>query len=116
MLENDNAPSLGLARKPLEMADKLCGCMEAAEYKDIALGRIFLKLISDAFKAKNNDLGARTGMDHTHPTLDKKRLVGRGSNKTFTGSQLGHPRQRLGSRILPRGRVPPSRQGLRQKS
>ena len=35
---------------PLRMADALRGSMDAAEYKHVVLGLIFLKYISDAFE------------------------------------------------------------------
>ncbi len=40
------------------MADTLRGTMDAAEYKHVALGLIFLKYISDAFEALHNKLTA----------------------------------------------------------
>jgi type I restriction enzyme M protein len=39
-------------------ADKLRGSMDAAEYKHVVLGLIFLKYISDAFEAKHAELEA----------------------------------------------------------
>ena len=40
-------------------ADKLRANMDAAEYKHIVLGLIFLKYISDTFAAKQTELGKR---------------------------------------------------------
>ena len=40
-------------------ADKLRGNMDAAEYKHVVLGLIFLKYISDAFEAKHAELDAQ---------------------------------------------------------
>src|SRR5687768_6865792 len=40
------------------MADALRGSMDAAEYKYVALGLIFLKYISDAFEAQHAELEA----------------------------------------------------------
>ena len=40
-------------------ADKLRSSMDAAEYKHIVLGLIFLKYISDAFEAKHTELEAQ---------------------------------------------------------
>jgi type I restriction enzyme M protein len=40
------------------MADALRGSMDAAEYKHVVLGLIFLKYISDAFEAKHTELEA----------------------------------------------------------
>ena len=40
-------------------ADKLRANMDAAEYKHIVLGMIFLKYISDTFKARRDELATR---------------------------------------------------------
>ena len=42
-------------------ADKLRGHMDAAEYKHVVLGLIFLKYISDAFEEKHAQLQAEAG-------------------------------------------------------
>src|SRR2546427_3299339 len=42
--------NLGFEAKLWQAADKLRGQMDAAEYKHVALGLIFLKYISDAFQ------------------------------------------------------------------
>src|SRR5918996_4147964 len=47
-----------LERKLWAAADKLRGSMDAAEYKHVVLGLIFLKYISDAFEAKHAELEA----------------------------------------------------------
>lgn len=44
-----NGATLGFEAKLWQMADKLRNNMDAAEYKHVALGLIFLKYISDAF-------------------------------------------------------------------
>nr|WP_211197711.1 type I restriction-modification system subunit M N-terminal domain-containing protein [Pyrinomonas methylaliphatogenes] len=41
-----------------QMADALCGSMDAAEYKHVVLGLIFLKYISDAFEEHHRKLEA----------------------------------------------------------
>jgi type I restriction enzyme M protein len=48
----------GLERKLWEAADLLRGTMDAAEYKHIVLGLIFIKYISDAFSARQDELRA----------------------------------------------------------
>ena len=45
------------------MADTLRGSMDAAEYKQVVLGLIFLKYISDAFKEHRAAVLARWGED-----------------------------------------------------
>lgn len=54
MRTTDNSKTL---EKTLwEAADKLRGNLEAAEYKHVLLGLVFLKYVSDAFEARRNDL------------------------------------------------------------
>ena len=43
------------------MADTLRGSMEAAEYKHVVLGLIFLKYISDAFEERRAEVLAEWG-------------------------------------------------------
>ncbi len=45
-----NGANLGFEQKLWQAADKLRGRMDAAEYKHVVLGLIFLKYISDAFQ------------------------------------------------------------------
>jgi type I restriction enzyme M protein len=54
-LEN-NAANLGFEAKLWAAADALRNNMDAAEYKHVVLGLIFLKYISDAFEAKHAEL------------------------------------------------------------
>ncbi|MCK6590707.1 MAG: type I restriction-modification system subunit M N-terminal domain-containing protein, partial [Polyangiaceae bacterium] len=44
---------VGFEEKLWQMADKLRNNMDAAEYKHVVLGLIFLKYISDAFEEKH---------------------------------------------------------------
>ena len=55
----DSAAKLGFEAKLWQAADALRNNMDAAEYKHVALGLIFLKYISDAFEAKHADLDAQ---------------------------------------------------------
>lgn len=48
-------------------ADKLRGHLDAAEYKHVVLGLIFLKYISDRFQALYDDLAARADTEYTNP-------------------------------------------------
>jgi type I restriction enzyme M protein len=45
------------------LADKLRGSIDAAEYKHVVLGLIFLKYISDAFEARRQKLAAELKAD-----------------------------------------------------
>lgn len=51
-----NGANLGFEQKLWQAADKLRGHMDAAEYKHVVLGLIFLKYISDAFEEKHAEL------------------------------------------------------------
>ena len=52
----DNGATTGHEAQLWQMADTLRGSMDAAEYKHVVLGLIFLKYISDAFEEKHDRL------------------------------------------------------------
>ncbi len=58
---NGNGTTAGLEAKLWAAADALRNNMDAAEYKHVVLGLIFLKYISDAFEAKHAELVAQRG-------------------------------------------------------
>jgi type I restriction enzyme M protein len=60
---NGNGGNLGFEEKLWAAADKMRGHMDAAEYKHVALGLIFLKYISDAFEERNAALKADKDAD-----------------------------------------------------
>jgi type I restriction enzyme M protein len=64
-----NGANLGYEAQLWKMADALRGNMDAAEYKHVVLGLIFLKYISDAFEAKHAELEAqkKQGADPEDP-------------------------------------------------
>ena len=49
-----NGANLGFEEKLWAAADKMRGHMDAAEYKHVVLGLIFLKYISDAFAERHD--------------------------------------------------------------
>lgn len=53
---NNNGANLGFEQKLWQAADKMRNNMDAAEYKHVVLGLIFLKYISDVFKEVYNEL------------------------------------------------------------
>ena len=53
-----NTTSIGFEETIWRAADKLRGNLDAAEYKSVVLGLIFLKFISDRFEAKFAELAA----------------------------------------------------------
>ncbi len=55
---NGNGANLGFEEKLWQAADKLRSNMDAAEYKHVVLGLIFLKYISDAFNELHKKLSA----------------------------------------------------------
>jgi type I restriction enzyme M protein len=61
--QNGNGASLGFEEKLWQAADKLRGHMDAAEYKHVVLGLVFLKYISDAFEEHRRKLLATPGAD-----------------------------------------------------
>ena len=48
-----SAATVGYEAQLWQMADALRGSMDAAEYKHVALGLLFLKYISDAFEERH---------------------------------------------------------------
>ena len=58
---NENNGSLGFEAQLWAAADALRNNMDAAEYKHVVLGLIFLKYISDAFEAKHAELETQRG-------------------------------------------------------
>ena len=57
----DNGATLGFEATLWQAADALRNNRDAAEYKHVVLGLIFLKYISDAFEAKHAELDAQRG-------------------------------------------------------
>lgn len=55
-----NTANLGFEEKLWQAADKLRGTMDAAEYKHVVLGLIFLKYISDSFEEHRRLLAERS--------------------------------------------------------
>jgi type I restriction enzyme M protein len=53
-----NGATVGYEQQLWQMADALRGGMDAAEYKHVVLGLIFLKYISDAFEERHAKLEA----------------------------------------------------------
>src|ERR1700740_2820205 len=53
---SDSGANVGYEAQLWQMADALRGSMDAAEYKHVALGLIFLKYISDAFEEQHEKL------------------------------------------------------------
>jgi type I restriction enzyme M protein len=67
--KNDNGATVGYEAQLWQMADALRGSMDAAEYKHVVLGLIFLKYISDAFEEQHARLMAEqaSGADPEDP-------------------------------------------------
>ncbi len=59
---NGNGANLGFEEKLWQAADKMRNNMDAAEYKHVVLGLIFLKYISDAFEEKHKFLIRETSV------------------------------------------------------
>ena len=68
-LASPSAATVGYEAQLWQMADALRGSMDAAEYKHVVLGLIFLKYISDAFEEQHAKLVAdkKGGADPEDP-------------------------------------------------
>jgi len=92
--------NLGYEVQLWKMADALRGNMDAAEYKHVVLGLIFLKYISDAFEAKHAELEAdkksgaipktRTSTAPPASSGCRKRRAGNTSRPTPRRPRLAH--------------------------
>src|SRR5258706_10142068 len=70
-----NGATLGFETKLWATADALRNNMDAAEYKHVVLGLIFLKYISDAFEAKHEELAAQKALGAEPEDPDEYRAV-----------------------------------------
>ncbi|HAZ60107.1 MAG TPA: N-6 DNA methylase [Gammaproteobacteria bacterium] len=73
--ETDGA-TVGYESQLWQMADALRGSMDAAEYKHVVLGLIFLKYISDAFEERHARLVAETAQGADPEDPDEYRAQG----------------------------------------
>ncbi len=69
-----NGANLGFEAKLWAAADKLRGHMDAAVYKHVVLGLIFLKYISDAFQEKQLLQDSLNQRDEVEEALVEARL------------------------------------------
>ena len=89
----DTAANLGFEAKLWLTADKLRNNMDAAEYKHVVLGLIFLKYISDAFEERHQKLLAEVGEGADPEDPDEYRADMKGGRKNDEGrirSQRSH--------------------------
>ena len=73
--KNGTAATVGYEAELWQMADALRGSMDAAEYKHVALGLIFLKYISDAFEEQHARLEAERAQGADPEDPDEYRVV-----------------------------------------
>ena len=73
--KNNNGANLGFEAKLWQAADAMRGSMDAAEYKHVALGLIFLKYISDAFEERHAKLTAERSKGADPEDPDEYRAV-----------------------------------------
>jgi len=75
MAKNNNGANLGFERELWQAADTLRSNMDAAEYKHVVLGLIFLKYISDAFEEQHAKLDAERAQGADPEDPDEYRAV-----------------------------------------
>ena len=73
---DSSGANLGFGAKLWLTADKLRNNMDAAEYKHVVLGLLFLKYISDSFQSRRDELEAE---------LTKRGIKGKSSRKPNSG-------------------------------
>jgi type I restriction enzyme M protein len=76
-IASGSASDSDIADKLWQAADKLRGTVDAAEYKHVVLGLIFLKYISDSFEARRAKLREELGADGITGTHLEKLLENR---------------------------------------
>ena len=74
-ISKDNGANVGYEAELWKMADALRGSMDAAEYKHVVLGLIFLKYISDAFEEQHTKLEAERSQGADPEDPDEYRAV-----------------------------------------
>ena len=74
-MDKGNRPELGIESKLWKAADKLRSNMDAAEYKHVVLGLIFLKYISDTFDQIHKELEKDT--EHYSDPEDRDEYIAR---------------------------------------
>ncbi len=62
-MTNENVSDLSYADTLWKAADALRGQVDAAEYKHVVLGLLFLKYISDSFQSRRDELEAELTKD-----------------------------------------------------
>src|SRR5438270_9420275 len=73
--KSNNGANVGYEAELWQMADALRGSMDAAEYKHVVLGLIFLKYISDAFEEQHAKLEAERAQGAEPEDPDEYRAV-----------------------------------------
>jgi type I restriction enzyme M protein len=73
--KNSTAATVGYEAQLWQMADALRGSMDAAEYKHVALGLLFLKYISDAFEEQHTKLEAEKAQGADPEDQDEYRAL-----------------------------------------
>ena len=77
--KTNSTANIGFEAKLWLAADKLRSNMDAAEYKHVVLGLIFLKYISDSFAEKHAQLTKEKGR---RPTRETRRIASGQKNAT----------------------------------
>jgi hypothetical protein len=109
--KNDSGANLGFEAKLWLTADKMRNNMDAAEYKHVVLGLIFLKYISDAFEERRAMLEqlasdpAAIGTSRSHRNATRYWRI---ATSTLPKAWSGCPRWHAGSTCRPMLRSPPS--------
>src|SRR4026207_1402299 len=73
--KSTNGATVGYEQQLWQMADALRGSMDAAEYKHVVLGLIFLKYISDAFETQHAQLEAEQARGAAPEVPDESRAL-----------------------------------------
>ena len=75
-MAKENSSEIGFEKQIWDAADELRGAMDAAEYKHVVLGLIFLKYLSDNLKKGTRNL--------LRKEMDLKRILMNTQQKTYS--------------------------------
>ena len=103
---NGNGATLGFEATLWSAADKMRNNMDAAEYKHVVLGLIFLKYISDAFEEQHAERSPTRGLSRLRPGRSgripgRERLLGAAGGPLVAPAsqrQAGHESASCGCR------------------
>ncbi|MCW5757906.1 MAG: type I restriction-modification system subunit M N-terminal domain-containing protein [Phycisphaeraceae bacterium] len=95
-MSDSNRTDLDYADTLWKAADALRGQVDAAEYKHVVLGLLFLKYISDSFEARRDELRAELAKDG----ITGKQRAGVLGRRHYHADRRRHPHRRARQPVI----------------